>query len=79
MFYEAAGGPKFSPLPSRYESFCDMSGLLSPGADRAVLVAEVPDAGSRLVDQSSGAALGDDSGFAAVVYRFVIPVKQDPN
>jgi hypothetical protein len=75
MFYEASGGAKFAQLPNRIQAECDLSGLLRPGLGRAILVADVPDAGSRLIDESSGEPVGDD--FAAVVYRFVIPVTRD--
>ena len=72
MFYEAAGGLKFAQLPNRFQSDCDLSEMLRPGLGRAVLVAEVPEAGSRLIDQSSSEPIDDD--FATFVYRFVIPV-----
>ena len=72
MFYEAAGGLKFAQLPNRFQSDCDLSAMLKPGLGRAVLVAEVPEAGSRLIDQSSSEPIDDD--VATVVYRFVISV-----
>jgi hypothetical protein len=72
MFYEACGGARFGQLPNQYQANGDLSWMLRPGIDRAILVAEVSDSGSRLVDQSKGEKIGDD--FAAVVYRFVIPV-----
>ena len=75
MFYEAAAELRFAQLPNRFQSDCDLSGMLRPGLGRAILVAEVPDAGSRLIDQSSSEPVGDD--FAAVVYRFVIPVSNE--
>jgi hypothetical protein len=79
MFYEAIGGLNFADLPNRYQAFCDLSGILKPGLGRAVFVAEVPHAGSRLVDKSIGDALGSDGDFSAVVYRFVIPVATSQN
>jgi hypothetical protein len=74
MFYDAVGGRDFAQLASRYQAYCDLSGLLRPGMGRAILVAEVESPGSQLVDTTSGDRLGNENDFAAVVYRFVLPV-----
>lgn len=74
MFYQAAGGLDFAQLPNRYHAFCDLSGLLKPGMGRAIFVAESTEPDSRLVDKSSGAAIGDPGSHSAVVFRIVVPV-----
>jgi hypothetical protein len=71
MFYEAAGGQAFAQLPSRYQSYCDLSRLLQFG--RAILVAEAPGPGRQLVD-GDGKRLGKSDGTSLVMYRFVLPV-----
>jgi hypothetical protein len=78
MFYDAAGGFGFAQLPNRFQAYCDLSRL--PELDRAVLVAEVDTEGSKLVDAKSGEAIGDvgDDG-GAVIYRFVLPVRDREN
>ena len=40
MFYEAAGGRRYTGLWNAYQSFVDFSTLLN--ADRAILVAQAP-------------------------------------
>ena len=40
MFYEAAGGQRYTRLWNDYQDFVDLSGLLK--ADRAILVAQTP-------------------------------------
>jgi hypothetical protein len=77
MFFQATGGLKFAQLPNQFQGDFDLSELLRPGIGRAILVAEVPGAGSRLVDRTTGAAIGDESDYGTVVYRFVIPVAGD--
>jgi hypothetical protein len=72
MFYEAAGGANFAQLPNRILADCDLSEMLRPGLGRAVLVAEVPGEGSRLIDESRDEPVDDD--FAMTIYRFVLPV-----
>jgi hypothetical protein len=76
MFYEAAGGRDFAQLPNRFQSFCDLSGLLKPGMGRAILVAEADGPGSRLAEPTSGAPLGDEKDDAKLVYRFVLPITE---
>ena len=72
MFYEAAGGFGFAQLADDYQAYCDLSRLLELG--RAILIAEVPQGGSRLVDAGTGEVFGDKRDAGAVVYRFVLPV-----
>jgi hypothetical protein len=73
MFYEAMGGLKFAQLPNRFQADCDLSGMLRLNSGRAVLVAEVPQPASRLIDEASGEPVHND--VTTVVYRFIIPVK----
>jgi hypothetical protein len=75
MFHKAAGGAAFSRLPLRYQADCDLSRQLELG--RAVLVAEVSAAGSRLIEADSGQPLGDrDADSALTIYRFILPVEK---
>jgi hypothetical protein len=73
MFYEAAGGYGFAHLPNRYQAYCDLSRLLDLG--RAIVVADAAGPVVQLVDETTGAAVGDKQDEFAVVYRFVLPVK----
>ena len=75
MFFDAAGGYGFAQLGNRYQAYCDLSRLLDMG--RAILVADVPNGGSRLVDADSDQALGNDEDPATVVYRFVLKVNKE--
>ncbi len=77
MFHGAAGGFDFARLTNDYQAYCDFSRLLDLG--RAILVADVPTRGSRLVDAGSGKPLADEPGETAVVYRFVLPVAKSEN
>jgi hypothetical protein len=73
MFFKSAGGAAFARLPLRYQSYCDLSRQLELG--RAVLVAEAPVSGSRLVDAGNGQPLGDAANNSSLtIYRFVLPV-----
>jgi len=72
MFYEAVGGFGFAQLQNRLQAYCDLSRM--PMLGRAVLVADVETAGSRLVDPETGIAIGDADS-AGIVYRFVLPVR----
>jgi hypothetical protein len=74
MFYEAAGALGFAQLPNRFQAYCDLSRM--PSLGRAVLVADVETAGSRLVGAESGDAVGDENT-ATVIYRFVLPVRSE--
>lgn len=75
MFYEAGGGFGFAQLPNQFQAYVDLSRLLDLG--RAILVADVPAAGSRLVNAESGEPLGDEHDAAAVVYRFVLAIDKN--
>jgi hypothetical protein len=72
MFYEAAGGYGFAYLPNRYQAFCDLSRTLELG--RAILVADAAGPVAKLIDDATGAAVGDKQDESTVVYRFVLPV-----
>jgi hypothetical protein len=50
-----------------------LSRLLELG--RAIVVADAAGPVTQLVDESTGAAVGDKQDESAVVYRFVLPVK----
>jgi hypothetical protein len=71
MFYAEVGGHSFAQLPSRVQAYCDFSRF--PMLGRAVLVADVETAASRLVDPASGNAIGEQDS-VGVIYRFVLPV-----
>jgi hypothetical protein len=77
MFYDAGGGTAFAQLPNRYQAYCDLSRLVDLG--RAVFIAEADAPGSQLVDPASGEVLGNNEDFAAVFYRFVLPVANNAN
>ncbi len=73
MFYEAAGGARYTGLPFRFERFCDLTRTLAVG--RAVLVAEVQTPGSQLLGlDADPAPSADGDSSRLVVYRFVLPV-----
>jgi hypothetical protein len=75
MFYETAGGFEFAHLPNRFQAYCDLSRQLDLG--RAVLVADVTEADTQLVDTATGEAIGDHKHDASkVVYRFLLPVRK---
>jgi hypothetical protein len=77
MFYEAAGGQRYTGLGNDYQGFLDLSGLLKTG--RAILVAQAPaDAdgknfGTELL--RDGRPLDDAGTRRSVMYRFVFPVE----
>jgi hypothetical protein len=73
MFYEAAGGYGFAHLPNRYQANCDLSRLLELG--RAIVIADGSGPVVSLVDDATGAVVGDKQDESAVIYRFVLPVK----
>jgi hypothetical protein len=77
MFFDAAGGRSFAQFPSRYLAGCDLSRHLELG--RAILVADLDDSGSQLVDSSSGEPLSAEADFSAVVIRFVLEVTRNAN
>lgn len=79
MFFEAAGGFRYTGLVHRHQGFVDSSDLLK--TDHAILVAigptddpQSPHHGSRLV--RDGQPLLDPQGRHATIYRFVIPVRE---
>ncbi len=80
MFFESAGGRRYTGLMNRYQSFVDLTSLLK--TDRAVLLATVP-AGLQENSQTGadllidGKPVADARGRALSVYRFVFPVAQD--
>ena len=81
MFFEAAGGRRYTGLVNHYQSFVDLSGLLR--ADRALLIARAPsDAAARRFGAAwmrDGRSLGRPDDGHAVYFRFVFPVnRQDP-
>lgn len=71
MFYAAAGGSEYVRLLNRYQSFCDLSGLLDSG--RAILVARGAPPGSVLLRDDQPLASSHDQQW--VFYRFVLPVQ----
>jgi hypothetical protein len=79
MFYEAAGGRRYTGLWNAYQSFVDLSTLLS--ADRAILVAQVPAdsqekaRGATLL--RNGKSLESPQNKHITIYRFVFPVKKE--
>ena len=61
-------------MPNRYQAYCDLSRTLELG--RAILVADAAGPVAQLVDDATGAAVGDKQDESTVVYRFVLPVKR---
>ncbi|MEN6405710.1 MAG: hypothetical protein ABFC77_04475 [Thermoguttaceae bacterium] len=80
MFYDAAGGRRYTGLWNAYQSFVDLSSLLKTG--RAILVAQTPKKpGSRKI-QGVELLLNDRPSDAShtrqtTIYRFVYPVKKE--
>jgi hypothetical protein len=78
MFYDEAGGQRYTGLWNSYQSFVDLSDMLK--ADRAILVTQMPgnakhDArGARLL--RDGAPLDGAKDRHVTVYRFLFPVKK---
>ena len=75
MFYEAAGGRRYTGLTNDYQRFVDFSDLLKTG--RAVLMAQAPDAGAELLRDGQTAGAGPRDRHAVFV-RFALPVKKKP-
>lgn len=77
MFFEMAGGRRYTGLLNRYQEFVDLSDLLK--TDRAILVATAVGAdgterpGAELL--RDGRLLNDPRNRHKTVYRFVFPVK----
>ena len=78
MFFDAAGGRRYTGLWNRYQAFVDLSHLLK--TNRAVLIA-VPAADTPVGEHSGAELLRDGRPVAtprdrhATVYRFVFPVQ----
>ncbi|MBN2578442.1 MAG: hypothetical protein JXB10_05575 [Pirellulales bacterium] len=78
MFYQAAGGRRYTQLSNGYQTFVDCSLLLQTG--RAILVGrgpaadEFPKQGAQLMRGNQPLSHPDDRH--AVFYRFVFPVKK---
>lgn len=78
MFYDAAGGRRYTRLWNSYQDFVDLSLLLK--ADRAILVAQQPmpasegHEGATLL--SDGKRLAGPKDHHETIYRFVFPVKK---
>jgi hypothetical protein len=79
MFYEAAGGRRYTGLWNTYQDFVDVSTLLM--TDRAILMTQQPSGGK---DSLGGATLLRDGKPLAgtqdehiTMYRFVFPVKKE--
>jgi hypothetical protein len=86
MFYEAAGGRRYTGLWNAYQEFVDLSTLLK--ADRAILVAQGPASddetrhGAQLVrltkpNDADVRPLGSTHDQHITLYRFVFPVKKE--
>jgi hypothetical protein len=77
MFFDMAGGRRYTGLDNEYQGFVDLSNLLDTG--RALLVAYPPDeeayTGGRLL--RGGKPLSAPGDRHTTVYRFVFPVSQD--
>jgi hypothetical protein len=80
MFFQAAGGHRYTGLVHRHQGFVDLSDLLK--TDRAILVAIGPAAdpqspyhGARLVYNGEPATGPQDRH--TTIYRFVLPVGKD--
>ena len=78
MFYEAAGGRRYTGLWNAYQDFVDFSPLLA--ADRAILVAQSPrdsqEASREAALLRDGKPLGNASDKHVIMYRFLFPVKK---
>ena len=77
IFFETAGGRRYTGLDNQYQKFVDLSHLLS--TNRAVLVGHPPDAeshcGGRLL--RNGQPFATDGDRQTTIYRFVFPVKPE--
>jgi hypothetical protein len=77
MFYDKAGGRRYTRLWNNYQDFVDLSGLLN--ADRAILVAQTPmpaSAGHQGADLlRDGKPLAGAQDQHGTMYRFVFPVR----
>jgi hypothetical protein len=74
MFYAEAGGERYTGLSNGYQSFVDLSGLLS--TDRAILVAQGPADQRAATLLDDGQPMTDPQDRHLTVYRFVLPVQE---
>jgi len=74
MFFEAAGGRRYTGLTNGYQRRVDLSELLNAG--RAVLIAAVPQQhhGAELL--RDGRPLDDTNANRVTFYRFVLPIER---
>ncbi len=77
MFFDQSGGTGYTGLLDRYQNFVDMTSLLK--ADRAILVATVPEDGSGEARHGSvilrdGKPIAGPNDRRLTIYRFVYPV-----
>ncbi|WP_147274405.1 hypothetical protein [Bremerella cremea] len=72
MFYSAAGGPGFTNLSNRFQSYVDLSSHIH--GDRAVLVGKVEQPASQVQIDGAPAAEGDSQTWSYV--RIVYPVQR---
>ncbi len=72
MFYSAAGGPGFTNLSNRFQSYIDLSSHTQ--GDRAVLVGKVEKPASQVQIDGAPAAAGDSQTWSYV--RIVYPVQR---
>ncbi|MEN6365871.1 MAG: hypothetical protein ABFC88_03540 [Thermoguttaceae bacterium] len=82
MFYDAAGGRRYTGLWNAYQSFVDLSGLLKTG--RAIFVAQAPKGSDVRRVQGVELRLNDRPPEASharqtTIYRFVYPVQKEKN
>jgi hypothetical protein len=78
MFFEAAGGERYTGLTNTYQGFVDAEGLLTTG--RAILVGRAPGEPKHrpTVLLRDGRPMTDCEDRHLSVYRFVLPVKEVP-
>jgi hypothetical protein len=77
MFYEAAGGRRYTGMANAYQGFIDLSTLLK--TNRAILVAQGPAAGQQRQGAQllrNGQPLVNSHDKHITIYRFVFPVKK---
>jgi hypothetical protein len=73
MFFQAAGGRRYTGLDNAYQAFVDLSGTLKAG--QAVLVGYGPGTVYGAEVLRDGHAIGDPQDSHTTIYRFVLPVK----
>jgi hypothetical protein len=77
MFFDAAGGRRYTRMSNGYQNFVDLSDLLKTG--RAILVAQTPVPAGE--GHEGAELLRDGKPFAGrqaqhgTIYRFIFPVK----